>query len=238
MKRYSKFFQAGVVITILLGILIVLFNTKFRLVSTNAQGGRIASSSSSVVLNFSQQITNDFDKSANNITFTPKYLLLSTEVQGKTIKFNIDSLSEKDNIEIKINTIESTKNKNITNFHKSFKVKYVPFNKLSSSEKANQINANDTIEKQFPIINSLPITTEKYTIYYTSIKDNKLVIVVDVLGVNQLNIDDPDTKQFLLNTRELALKSLTDKGYDLKAFEIQYQEDIEGISYPQEVPRD
>lgn len=238
MRRYLRFWPLVLAVIILVLMAMFIVSLKFRLTGTNAQRGSIASSSSFIELKFNQEISGNFDKSTNNISFVPEDMLQSISVEGKSMKFFIESPSEKDKFEIKIDTINSIKNETILNFHKVFNVRYVPYKNLSSAEKSNQIKANDPAETKYPIINSLPITTDKYTIDYSGIKDDKLVLIVDVVGVNQLNLNDPDTKSYLQAIRDSAMKDLSNKGYDLSTFTITYQEDIENLTYPEPVPRD
>lgn len=224
-SAYKKIVVALLIICVAAAGLFAYWYLQFRITAASPKGDVLPNYSNEIVFFFNRDLA---PVNKDSVTITPA-LGFDIKVQKNELHLYLNQLPISGKLAVKIVSVASKEGEVIKNIIKSYNVTYVPQEKLSDYDKQKALTESDSFESRFPIIKSLPIYDVEYTIDYKfpdfSVQnDQKLVLVIDVAGVNDDLKYSPGSETYLSKIRGKALEKIRSLGFNATDYTIEYSE--------------
>jgi hypothetical protein len=162
---------------------ISIFNSqKFRLVnSTPKMGNTIPSSTGTIKLSFNRDLKNNMSLSTILVDIGERPVVQAMRIEGRDMFLSIIPLEEKTEYTIELRNITSTSNEVIPKTTFSFTPVYVPFDRLSSEQKALEASETDRDNAEDPLAQYLPYQGDSFylTSEYTYNDQDESIFIVN-----------------------------------------------------------
>jgi|GEM_PF-5437326 len=107
-----------------------------------------------------------------------------------------------------------------------FKVSYLSYSDLSKKQQQAHLDRTDSIQRQYPILQSLPYETLNYKIDYALDSNNKITLLISLYGIYNRPSQAASYQHQLIVDQQQALTYLASKGVKPTTYRIIYNPPI------------
>lgn len=206
-----------------LGGYLVFKAAAFKVIQVNPNPGSFPTESFFVDVYFNRDVKDHVIRTEPNV-------IKSTKAEGKKIRITLSDLSEK-NYKLILENVTSTNGQSIKNKRITLKARSIPFDKLPKDLQKELLDfqeKNKNVEVTDPIMQHLPHRTINYSITpkILNLGSNKRRVIITVKVLLSASETKPERREGVIlqyrKEADIYLNSLSEKGIDLKNYDIVY----------------